>query len=172
MIRKSKAEIREYYKRKRQNLALEQVNAFSNSIAEKFFENFELDVMRTIHVYIPIPGKNEVDTSRIISKIKAHYLGIKLIHPNNQKDNNVRLDKAMHIDMIIVPLICFDKNGHRLGFGGGFYDKLIKSSKEKNPKCIVIGLAYEVCKSSQNLPIEPHDQKLDYIITEKEVYKF
>ena len=72
-------------------------------------------------------------------------------------------------DILLVPLVAFDKNLNRLGYGGGYYDRTIeKLSKKKN--IIKIGLALSVQKIDK-VPINAYDQKLDYIITNKYIIK-
>ena len=62
-------------------------------------------------------------------------------------------------------MVAFDKNLNRLGYGGGYYDRLIgKLSKKK--KILRIGLALSVQKIN-NVPINKYDKKLDYIVTDK-----
>ena len=72
-------------------------------------------------------------------------------------------------DILLVPLVAFDKNLNRLGYGGGYYDRLIsKISKKK--KIITIGLAFTVQKINK-VPVNMYDQKLDYIITNKNILR-
>jgi len=72
-------------------------------------------------------------------------------------------------DILLIPLVAFDKNLNRLGYGGGYYDRLIqKISKDK--KIIKIGLALSVQKIDK-VPINVYDQKLDYIVTNKYIIK-
>ena len=72
-------------------------------------------------------------------------------------------------DILLVPLVAFDKNLNRLGYGGGYYDRLIKKlSKKKN--IIKIGLAFSIQKIDK-VPINVYDQKLDYIVTNKYIIK-
>tara|TARA_B100000787_G_scaffold81068_1_gene59863 strand:+ start:281 stop:826 length:546 start_codon:yes stop_codon:yes gene_type:complete len=72
-------------------------------------------------------------------------------------------------DILLIPLVAFDKNLNRLGYGGGYYDRLIaKISKKK--KIIKIGLALSVQKIDK-VPINVYDQKLDYIVTNKYIIK-
>jgi 5-formyltetrahydrofolate cyclo-ligase len=72
-------------------------------------------------------------------------------------------------DILLIPLVAFDKNLNRLGYGGGYYDRLIaKISKKK--KIIKIGLALSIQKID-NVPINLYDQKLDYIVTNKYIVK-
>ena len=66
-------------------------------------------------------------------------------------------------------MVAFDKNLNRLGYGGGYYDRLIeKLSKKKN--IIKIGLALSIQKIDK-VPINAYDQKLDYIVTNKYIIK-
>ena len=74
--------------------------------------------------------------------------------------------------LIIVPILMFDKNLNRLGYGGGYYDKAINElrkyfSKEKKD-FITIGLAYSG-QQTKSIPHEAHDEQLDFIITEKKL---
>ena len=72
-------------------------------------------------------------------------------------------------DILLVPLVAFDSKLNRLGYGGGYYDRLIaKISKKK--KIIKIGLALSAQKIDK-VPINIHDQKLDYIVTNKYIIK-
>ena len=70
-------------------------------------------------------------------------------------------------DILFVPLVAFDKELNRLGYGGGFYDRYIqKSSKIK--KIVKVGLAFSFQKL-KTIPINKHDKKLDIIITEIDI---
>ena len=73
--------------------------------------------------------------------------------------------------IMIVPLLMFDRGLSRLGYGGGFYDKSINHLKKHFQKekkfFITIGLAYSE-QETDRIPVEKHDMKLDYIVTEKE----
>ena len=82
----------------------------------------------------------------------------------SQKKKNI-----VYPDILLIPLVAFDKNLNRLGYGGGYYDRLIiKLSKKK--KIIKIGLALSVQKIDK-VPINVYDQKLDYIVTNKYILK-
>ena len=70
--------------------------------------------------------------------------------------------------LVLVPLLAFNESGFRLGYGGGFYDKYFSFHKEKEIIKVGMGFSFQnVCE----IPIEGHDQKLDWILTESYLYK-
>ena len=75
-------------------------------------------------------------------------------------------NKIIYPNIFLVPLVAFDKNLNRIGYGGGFYDRYFEKIKKKNKKIITIGLAFSFQKVKK-VPINKHDFKLDYIVTEK-----
>jgi 5-formyltetrahydrofolate cyclo-ligase len=68
-------------------------------------------------------------------------------------------------DLIIVPLAAFDAAGNRLGYGAGFFDRTLEALRLSAP-VFALGLAYADHEVAA-IPVEPHDQKLDAILTEK-----
>jgi len=74
-------------------------------------------------------------------------------------------NKVIYPDIILVPLVAFDKYLNRIGYGGGFYDRYLKKIK-KRKKILTIGLAYSFQKVKK-IEAEQNDIKLDFIITEK-----
>lgn len=75
-------------------------------------------------------------------------------------------------DTIIVPVLAFDSNGFRLGYGRGYYDRTLGELRRKGREVTAIGIAYSKQMVDSILPHEIHDQPLDFIVTEKEVLKF
>ncbi len=69
-------------------------------------------------------------------------------------------------DLVIVPGVAFDLAGHRIGFGGGFYDEFLG-----NVKATKIALAYEFQRVDK-IPTRPEDEQVDILISEKNVYRF
>lgn len=67
--------------------------------------------------------------------------------------------------VMLVPLSAFDAGGHRIGYGGGYYDRAIHRLQQKglNPK--LIGIAFD-CQEVASVPVEPHDIRLDAVLTE------
>jgi 5-formyltetrahydrofolate cyclo-ligase len=77
--------------------------------------------------------------------------------------------KILYPDILLVPLVAFDSNLNRLGYGGGYYDRYIEKI-EKIKKVIKIGLAFSFQKIS-SIPINQYDKQLDFIVTEKEILR-
>ena len=130
------------------------------------------------------PFNYEIDAMKILSKFEKQNYIITLpkIKKNFQMDffnwstkdplsvNKYGIPeptskKIKYPNILLVPLVAFDSNLNRVGYGGGFYDRYIKRIK-KNQKIITIGLAYSFQKIKK-IPINKYDNKLDFIITEK-----
>ena len=134
------------------------------------------------------PVNFEVDDLELLKKFERNKLTISLpvIKKNFQMDfykwsfsDLLKINKygipepetknIVYPDVLLIPLLAFDKNLNRLGYGGGYYDRLIKKlSKKKN--IIKIGLAFSI-QEIDKVPINAYDQKLDYIVTNKYIIK-
>lgn len=73
-------------------------------------------------------------------------------------------------EVLIVPLVAFDRSGGRLGYGGGFYDRTLELLRARGP-LFAVGFAY-AAQEAEHLPLEPTDQPLDAIVTDAEVLLF
>tara|TARA_B100000963_G_scaffold167498_1_gene145509 strand:+ start:771 stop:1319 length:549 start_codon:yes stop_codon:yes gene_type:complete len=128
------------------------------------------------------PYNFEVDAKEILKKLeKLNYnLSLPKIRKNYQMDffqwstkdplqiNSYGIpepvsDIVKFPDFLLVPLVAFDENRNRIGYGGGFYDRYIKKLK-KRKKILTIGLAYSFQKVKK-IPITKHDIQLDFIVT-------
>lgn len=72
-------------------------------------------------------------------------------------------------DVLLVPMLAFDRAGYRLGYGGGFYDRTLELLRKEKP-VVAIGVAY-AAQDVDSVPHDDHDQKLDFIMTEKELIR-
>ena len=72
-------------------------------------------------------------------------------------------------DIMLVPLLVFDSDKHRLGYGKGFYDRYLNKYLKKFKNIVTIGVAFSFQKYHK-LPINKKDVKLNYILTEKGIY--
>ena len=134
------------------------------------------------------PSNYEIDDLEILDLLEKKNFNILLpiIKKNNQMNffkwsNNEPLkinkfgipepvsSRIFYPDILLIPLVAFDSNLNRLGYGGGFYDRYIQKI-EKIKKIIKIGLAFSFQKTS-SIPINQHDKRLDFIITEKEILR-
>lgn len=102
-----------------------------------------------------------------IEELSPGYMGI--LEPGIRKEREMPL---CQIDLIIIPGTGFDINGHRLGYGGGYYDRLLnygsKQLAKVKERIITIALAFEE-QIGDKIPVEPHDIKVDMIITDQRV---
>jgi 5-formyltetrahydrofolate cyclo-ligase len=70
-------------------------------------------------------------------------------------------------DLLFVPLACFDRRGHRIGYGAGHYDRTLATLRAAGP-VTAVGIAYSAAQAPE-IPDEPHDQRLDFILTERDL---
>lgn len=82
------------------------------------------------------------------------------------------LDHAPEItpDLLLVPLLAFDRKGYRLGLGGGYYDRTLEALKASGKRFTTIGIGYSECEV-EKIPHEAHDIAMDMILTENELIK-
>lgn len=67
-------------------------------------------------------------------------------------------------EVVFVPLLAFDRQGYRLGYGGGFYDRTLELLRARNPKLVTIGLGFAE-QEIDAVPHDVHDQRLDWVLT-------
>ena len=72
-------------------------------------------------------------------------------------------------DIMLVPILAFDKNKYRLGYGKGYYDRYLKKYLQQFKNIFTVGVAFSF-QRHHKLPINQNDVKLDFIITEKGIY--
>jgi len=137
--------------------------------------------------YLPI--KTEIDPLSAMEEASAHsVVGVPVIQGNSKPLKFSRWEPGCHLkkgpfdvqipvnsyyfvpEVLIIPMVGFDRNGGRLGYGGGFYDRTLEHLRSKHAT-LAIGFAYSE-QEFENLPLDYTDQKLDIIITEKEIIEF
>ncbi len=130
------------------------------------------------------PHNHEVDAIKILKKFEEKNYKILLpkISKNFQMDffqwstkDPLEINKygipeptsnrVSYPNILLVPLVAYDKHFNRIGYGAGFYDRYIRKIK-KNKKIITIGLAYSY-QEVREIPIDRHDIKLDFVVTNK-----
>jgi 5-formyltetrahydrofolate cyclo-ligase len=73
-------------------------------------------------------------------------------------------------DILIVPLAAFDRRGHRIGYGAGYYDMIIKALRAKKD-ITAVGIAF-AAQEIREVPATPRDERLDFVLTERETIDF
>ena len=132
--------------------------------------NFEVDDLMLLKKF----EKDKFDISLPVIKKKFQMNFYKwsfsdLLKVNKYGIPEPEIKKIVIPDVLLIPLVAFDKNLNRLGYGGGYYDRLIKKLSKKK-KIIKIGLAFSFQKINK-VPTNAYDQKLDYIVTNKYIIK-
>ena len=69
-------------------------------------------------------------------------------------------------EILLVPMLAFDRRGFRLGYGGGFYDRTLEALRARNPRTTAIGIVY-AGQEMPEVPIDANDQRLDRIVSER-----
>jgi len=140
------------------------------NIGGYFPVNFEVDDLELLKKF----KKNKFNISLPVIKKKFKMDFYKWSFSDTLKINKYGIPEPdpkdmVYPDILLIPLVAFDKNLNRLGYGGGYYDRLIKKLSKKKT-IIKIGLALSVQKIDK-VPINVHDQKMDYIVTNKYIIK-
>ncbi|MDQ3713790.1 MAG: 5-formyltetrahydrofolate cyclo-ligase, partial [Acidobacteriota bacterium] len=150
----TKAELRKIYLEKQKSLSDIERKEKSLQIADKFFESFNLENIRFLQVFLAIEKNKEIKTSFIYKRLWRDFPRIttlvsrvdfqtitlenlkftgdtKLVANKWQILEPVKSDavEIEEIDAVLVPLLCFDENGFRVGYGMGFYDKFLSQCR-------------------------------------------
>ncbi len=165
---------------------------------EKFLENFPFNKNKLLNFLTNLKFKNkniggyypynyELDILEILKFLQDRKFKISL--PKIQKNNQMNFfgwsfaepllinkygipeptsEKQVFPDVLFMPLVAFDNDLNRLGYGGGYYDRYLSKNK-KIKKILKIGIAYSFQKVKK-IPIDKHDIRLDHIITERKFY--
>lgn len=177
-----KKELRRYFINNRKKIPKKDKKNWDEKIKNKLIKSEYYRNAKSIFIYYST--EDEIDTKKIIKQafLDKKEVYIPKITENNQmkasllrtfddlvdgkyKIKTSKLEKSSEkIDLTIVPGLSFDKNKYRLGYGGGYYDYYIK-----NHKSFYIGLFYQINKSFK-LNLDNFDQKLDLIITDKNIF--
>jgi 5-formyltetrahydrofolate cyclo-ligase len=180
-----KTRLRKKYKNLRFNIPIETRENHAENIFKLISTRFKL-AGKNISIFLPIKKFNEVNTWHLINNIDAnYYLPVvkdkELKHIKFENKAQLQLSKwgieeptygdetlPDKFDFVIVPLLAYDKNGNRIGYGAGFYDNFLKYCQ---PNCKFIGVSF----------FEPEHELIDtystdiaihYCATPKEILKF
>lgn len=188
----NKEQLRNIYKEKRAAINVKQKKIWEDLILIQF-QKLGIEIPGIIMTYAPAEKYNEFDPQLItdycyfknpnqtllypvINGIKNTMISVivkdETLFTTNKYgiDEPVKCDPTFpeEIDLVLIPLLTFDVNGHRVGFGKGFYDKFLRDCRDDVVK---IGFSFfEAEKKIQG--INKYDVKLDYCITPEKIYSF
>jgi 5-formyltetrahydrofolate cyclo-ligase len=173
----SKADIRKVILERRARIAQGERKRFEERIIENIRSLPEYRKANTIALYFPVRGEVDlldlVYADRKVAVFPKVERGGLTFYPVKNPDDFVtgsfgipepsggRAVAARDIDLIIVPGICFDDCCHRLGYGKGYYDRLLKA----NPDVYTIGVCFDEC-FVRHLPVEPWDVNVHCVVTQ------
>lgn len=157
-----KAQLRTQIKALRSLLTPEEKRIKNDAVALRAKKELPWQDVRLLHIFHSIDERGEVDTSWVEPYVRSTWPLIKIVVGDSSKDAPLPTER---FDLILVPLLAFDDQLNRVGYGGGWYDKFLATQ----PQAASIGLAYET-QRVERIVSEPHDIKLSRVITDQRVY--
>ena len=132
--------------------------------------NFELDVLKLFEfnsifrqdILLPVTNKNNL--MNFYSWKKNDVLFVNEFGILEPAKTQIKVP-----EIILVPVLAFDKNKYRLGYGKGFYDRYLNRYLKQFKNILTVGVAFSF-QRHHNLPVNQNDVKLDFIITEKGIF--
>lgn len=189
----TKAQLRQQFLRQRVLLTPDELQQQSQIMSQHFFHFFDLTSIRIIHIFLPIRKQHEIDTWLIIQEIFTSFPHITLITSQSNletyqmenyllkpdtliKENRWGIPEPYQakpyleerIDLVFIPLLAFDQQGFRVGYGKGFYDRFLSSLSQKTVK---IGLS-NFAPVEKIKDINEYDVKMDFCVTTEQVWNF
>jgi 5-formyltetrahydrofolate cyclo-ligase len=188
----NKVEARNFFKKQRLALTNYEVNVAQDLLLIRFQE-MELPFFNIIHSYLPIYSNNEPDPSPLIDWLRFSNPGLQIVYPRinavdfsmqnilQEEDTYFEVNKygipepvdgklidCLELDLVIVPLLGFDEQGNRVGYGKGYYDRFLSKCKRD---VIKVGLSF-LSPIDCIEDVDFFDKKLDFCITPYSVYAF
>ncbi|HEY4656824.1 MAG TPA: 5-formyltetrahydrofolate cyclo-ligase [Cyclobacteriaceae bacterium] len=188
----TKPELRRFYLKKRMSLTDDDYRQRSELLCARFFRSFDLKRIKVLHTFLPIIQNKEPDTWFIVNQLKEHFPAISISLPRINANGTMqsyfyeRPDQLVtspwgipepaegimthpdQIDMVLVPLLAFDKEGHRVGYGKGHYDRFLSTCRKD---CQKVGLSF-FPPENKIMDIADTDLALSCVITPEKTYTF
>jgi 5-formyltetrahydrofolate cyclo-ligase len=186
----TKNQLRTYYKKLRTKLSEQEKEEKSLAIANMLVQT-EIWDNTFYHLFLPITEQNEVNTEYILNLLmgkdkeivlsKTDFLNHQMTHfllteETKIKKNSYNIPEPVSgeqisvekIDVVFIPLLAYDRNGNRVGYGKGFYDKFLSECRENVVK---VGLSF-FNPENEIEDVYEDDIPLDYCITPDTIYRF
>jgi 5-formyltetrahydrofolate cyclo-ligase len=163
---------------------------FSSEIFNKLIKNINFVDIKFVASFMSIRSeistiqlnKRIIDLKKILSFPVIERNSKELIFKQFNSYENLKLGQFDILEpgndneevipqLFFVPCLGFDSNGYRIGYGGGYYDKAFAKLKKLNLKFYTVGFAFDEQKQNK-IPVENFDYKLDFVLTEKQLYTF
>lgn len=186
-----KKDLRHTFLQRRKALSLEWIDFQSEQLAHQLVSYFDLTVLHYLHLFLPILEQREINTWRLIERLQTDYPHLTLVTSKSDFKkltmSNYVLEPGAKIiknawgipepvgtepvadqdlEMVLLPLLCFDKQLFRVGYGKGFYDKFLIGCK---PDIIKVGLSL-FAPVEIITDIQWYDQQMDYCLTPEQVW--
>ena len=185
----NKEALRKKYKALRNSLSQAEIDAKSMSIANQIVQ-MDIWDYENYHIFLPIHAQNEVNTEFLMHILhgkdkniivsKSNFSDASMQHFLLTDNTILKTNKwgipepengivipSNSIDLVFVPLLCYDVKGNRIGYGKGFYDRFLSESKPKK----VIGLSFFPPEKAI-LDITKTDYRLDFCVLPDEIHDF
>ena len=189
-IVKKKKDLRHKLTEKRNLIKRNTIKEFNIDVFYRLTEKIKFNAIDYVGSFMPI--RSEISTNKLNKTILD--MDKKLAFPTIEKNSETLIFKTTNSlknfklgkfnipepkddnkeiipQLFFVPCLGFDLRGYRIGYGGGFYDKTFEKLKKLNLLFNTVGFAYDDQKQNE-LPIEKFDYKLDFVLTEKQLYTF
>lgn len=188
-----KSDLRKEYLEKRSALDRETHAELSRKIADRFIRDLSLTLLKSLNCFISIKHHGEVETIPIFGRLWSEFPAIETSAPRvnyltgeidavafnsatglienrwqiPEPEGNYEIEPE-EIDLVLVPLLCVDERGHRVGYGKGFYDRFLKKCRTD---CLKIGLGFfppieKIDDANEN------DVRLNAYVTPDRIYRF
>jgi 5-formyltetrahydrofolate cyclo-ligase len=180
-MQKNKSQLRRHYRIVRESFSRNQVRLESSALCQRLADWNMLRRARIVLAYIAF--RNELDLATLydlvpsIRWIVPRVAGKRLIcHPYDpgrlirhrfgmlEPASDLPVVAPADIDLVLVPGVAFDRQGGRVGFGGGFYDRFLPTTP-----ALRVGVTSDRCLADA-LPVDAHDQRVDWVVTPTHIY--
>lgn len=185
----TKAEVRKKALKQRMGLSKDEVKELSLELLARFTE-LDFSGVEVVHVFLPMDSKNEPDTFLFVDWLRLNKPNVTILVPRADFDASLMTNHVYtgldglsrsvfgilepvgemqyegRIDLVLVPLLAFDRRGYRVGYGKGFYDRFLSGIETKKVGLSLFEPVEEIADADQ------YDVKMDACICPGGIYRF